>query len=152
MVEIERKFLIDTKLWKPAGTGIKIKQGYLSVDKERVVRVRIADEKAFLTIKGNQQGIVRTEFEYEIPKSDAEVLLKMCRDFVIGKSRFKERIGNLIWEIDIFEGKNFGLVMAEVELKEVNQNVILPPWIGEEVSLDYRYFNSSLSVKPYLYW
>jgi adenylate cyclase len=152
MVEIERKFLINTKLWKPKGTGIKIKQGYLSVDPERVVRVRVADEKAYITIKGKPKGIVRTELEYEIPKNEAEVLLKMCLDFPIEKRRFNDSIGNMIWEIDVFEGENKGLVLAEVELANENQKIDLPNWITDEVSLDSRYFNAWLSGHPFSKW
>ena len=152
MVEIERKFLINTDLWKPKGNGTKIKQGYLSVDPERVVRVRIAGEKAFLTIKGKLSGIVRTELEYKIPKNEAEVLLKMCLNFPIEKTRFKERSGNVTWEIDVFEGGNKGLIVAEVELRAENQSVDLPEWIGDEVSADIRYYNSCLSENPFTKW
>jgi adenylate cyclase len=152
MFEIERKFLIDTERWKPSGKGSKIYQGYLSVDPERVVRVRIADERAYLTIKGIPTGIVRTELEYEIPKNEAEVLIKMCLDFPVEKTRFMERIGNVVWEVDVFEGKNKGLVIAEVELKNKNQKIDLPEWIGEEVSSDTRYYNSSLSCNPFTAW
>lgn len=152
MVEIERKFLIKNKNWKPSGTGTKIIQGYLSVEPERVVRVRIANERAFLTIKGKPAGIVRTELEYEIPKNEAEVMLKMCLDFPIEKTRFVETIGNLNWEIDVFEGINNGLVLAEVELMDENQKIDLPEWIGEEVSHDKRYFNSWLSTNPFSNW
>jgi adenylate cyclase len=152
MFEIERKFLINTELWKPTGKGTKIKQGYLSVDPERVVRIRIAGEKAFITIKGKSVGIVRTELEYEIPADEAEILLKMCLDFPVEKTRFKENIGNLVWEIDVFEGENNGLVMAEVELIHENQEIELPGWIGEEVSFDSRYYNSWLSRNPFSKW
>jgi adenylate cyclase len=152
MFEIERKFLVDQKLWKPAGMGTKLVQGYLSVDPERVVRVRIAGEKAYLTIKGKPAGIVRTELEYEIPKNEAEVLLKMCLNFKVEKTRFKENIENVIWEIDVFEGENEGLVMAEVELDNINQKIDLPEWIGEEVSADSRYYNSQLSKNPFAKW
>lgn len=152
MVEIERKFLIKNKNWKPSGTGTKIIQGYLSVEPERVVRVRIANERAFLTIKGKPAGIVRTELEYEIPKNEAEVMMKMCLDFPIEKTRFVETIGNLNWEIDVFEGINNGLVLAEVELMDENQKIDLPEWIGEEVSHDKRYFNSWLSTNPFSNW
>ena len=152
MVEIERKFLINTKLWKPKGTGIKIRQGYLSVDPERVVRVRVADENAYITIKGKPKGIVRAELEYEIPKNEAEVLLKMCLDFPIEKTRFKESIGKMTWEIDVFEGENKGLVLAEIELSDENQKFDLPDWIGEEVSLDSRYYNAWLSRNPFSNW
>jgi len=131
---------------------VEIKQGYLSVDPERVVRVRVAGEKAFLTIKGKPVGIVRTELEYEIPKNEAEVLLKLCLDFPVEKIRFKEKIGELVWEIDIFKGENEGLIMAEVELADENQNVDLPDWVGDEVSSDSRYYNAWLSQNPYSKW
>jgi len=152
MVEIERKFLINTKLWKPIGTGTKMKQGYLSVDPERVVRVRIAGENAYITIKGKPVDLVRTELEYEIPINEAEILLKMCLNFPVEKTRFKEKIGNLVWEIDVFEGENYGLVMAEVELTHENQEIDLPVWIGKEVSFDSRYYNSWLSRNPFKKW
>jgi len=152
MLEIERKFLIKPELWQPPVNGVEIKQGYLSVDPERVVRVRVAGEKAFLTIKGKPVGIVRTELEYEIPKNEAEVLLKLCLDFPVEKIRFKEKIGELVWEIDIFKGENEGLIMAEVELADENQNVDLPDWVGDEVSSDSRYYNSWLSQNPYSKW
>jgi len=152
MVEIERKYLINKELWKPFGKGMKIKQGYLSVDPERIVRVRTADERAFLTIKGKPTGLVRPEFEYEIPKDEADVLLKMCLDFPVEKTRFKEKMDDLTWEIDVFEGENKGLFLAEVELAEENQKVDLPGWIVEEVSFDYRYFNSWLSKNPFSKW
>lgn len=152
MVEIERKFLIKTELWQPLENGVEIKQGYLSVDTERVVRVRIADDKAFLTIKGKPEGIVRAEYEYEIPKNHAEDLLEMCLDFPVEKTRFKEKIGDLVWEIDVFKDVNEGLIMAEVELDDENQIVDLPDWIGEEVSSDSRYYNAWLSRNPYSKW
>jgi len=152
MLEIERKFLINPELWQPSVNGVEIKQGYLSVDPERVVRVRVAGEKAFLTIKGKPVGIVRTELEYEIPKNEAEVLLKLCLDFPVEKIRFKEKIGELVWEIDIFKGENEGLIMAEVELADENQNVDLPDWVGDEVSSDSRYYNAWLSQNPYSKW
>lgn len=152
MVEIERKFLINTELWKPIGTGTKMKQGYLSVDPERVVRVRIAGENAYMTIKGKPVGLVRTELEYEIPINEAEILLKMCLNFPVEKTRFKEKIGTLVWEIDVFEGENNGLVMAEVELTHENQEIDLPGWIGKEVSFDSRYYNSWLSRNPFSKW
>lgn len=152
MQEIERKFLIKEELWKPVGAGIPMQQGYLSVDKERVVRVRIAGELAFITIKGKTAGIVRTELEYEIPKKDAEILMKMCLEYLVEKTRYTERIGNLTWEIDVFEGKNKGLIIAEVELENENQQVDLPVWIEKEVSDDHRYYNSWLSGNLYNKW
>lgn len=152
MVEIERKFLIKNELWKPTGKGVEIKQGYLSVHPERVVRVRIAGKKAYLTIKGKPTGFSRPEFEYEIPKNEAEFLLKMCLDFPVEKIRYKERKDDLTWEIDVFSGANSGLIIAEVELTAEDQFLELPEWVGEEVSYDYRYYNSWLSGNPYSKW
>lgn len=152
MVEIERKFLIHKDLWKPGENGVEIRQGYLCVHPERVVRVRIAGEKAYITIKGKASGLARPEFEYEIPKNEAEVLIKMCLDFPIEKIRFKEKIDSLTWEIDVFKGANSGLIMAEVELTSEDQKVFLPDWIAEEVSNDFRYFNSWLSEHPFTKW
>lgn len=152
MVEIERKFLVKNDNWKPADKANKIKQGYLSVDPERVVRVRISDEKAYLTIKGKLVGIVRTEMEYEIPKDEAEILLKLCLNSAIEKTRYTKLINNLTWEIDVFEGVNDGLVMAEIELEDANQKIDMPDWAGEEVSTDKRYFNSWLSQHPFSSW
>ena len=152
MQEIERKFLINSKFWKPIGKGVKLEQGYISNDPERIVRVRIADDQAFLTIKGKTKGIVRTELEYEIPIVEAEVLMKMSLNTPIRKKRFKEKFGGLTWEIDVFEEDNQGLILAEVELNSVNQRVELPDWIGIEVSHDYRYFNSWLSQNPFTKW
>ncbi len=151
MLEIERKFLVNDE-WKPSGKGKAIKQGYLSVDPERVVRVRIADNEAFLTVKGKSAGIVRTELEYKIPQQDAEILLTMCLDFPVSKKRYTEKIGNKTWEIDVFEGDNKGLVLAEIELKNENEEFQIPDWAFKEVSYDKRFFNSWLSKNPFLNW
>ncbi|MEZ5105751.1 MAG: CYTH domain-containing protein [Draconibacterium sp.] len=152
MQEIERKFLIEKELWNPKSKGKSIKQGYLSVTQKSVVRVRTADEKAFLTIKGVRTGISRTELEYEIPKKEAEILLEMCLDSVVEKDRYVESIGGLTWEIDVFKGENSGLIIAEVELETEEQEIDLPDWIDIEVSFDYRYYNSWLSKNPYSKW
>jgi len=152
MLEIERKFLVQRDKWQPNDSGKKIKQGYLLADAERTVRVRLAGAHAFLTIKGKSVGISRTELEYEIPIADAEILFQLCVDTYIEKTRYYERHGELTWEIDVFEGQNKGLVMAEVELKSEDQPVELPEWAGEEVSGDYRYFNGWLSKHPFSSW
>lgn len=152
MQEIERKFLIDRNKWTPKTEGVEIIQGYLSTDKKRVVRVRIKGEQAFLTIKGNQQGIVRTELEYEIPLNEAKVMLDMCLDFPVAKTRYNEMHEGHLWEIDIFQGKNRGLYLAEVELKAANEVVVEPEWIIQEVSNDHRYFNAWLAQNPYSSW
>jgi adenylate cyclase len=152
MVEIERKFLIDTELWKPTVKGIKIIQGYLSIDAEKVIRVRVADEQGFLTIKGKAKGIVRPEFEYEIPKNEAEILLSMCNGLVVEKYRFKEIFMGMLWEVDVFEGKNKGLFLAEIELEHEGQEFDLPGWVGEEVTFDFHYYNSWLARNPFKDW
>lgn len=152
MKEIERKFLVHKKKWKPKGKGSKMKQGYLSVDPNRTVRVRIAGELAYLTIKGISVGISRTEMEYEIPKREAEILMEMCLDHPIEKTRYLEISGNITWEIDVFEGENTGLIMAEVELEKEDQIIDLPDWIKKEVSENPKYFNSWLSQNPYSKW
>ena len=97
-------------------------------------------------------GIVRTELEYKIPLNEAEVLLKMCTGSLVEKTRYKEEVGGLTWEIDVFEGENRGLVVAEVELESETQTVEMPLWIMEEVSGDVRYYNSWLAEKPYSSW
>lgn len=152
MLEIERKFLVDSSKWQPPTKGEKLVQGYLSNDKDRVVRVRVKGEKAYLTIKGNMTGITRTEMEYEIPVEDAHILLRMCLDHPVEKTRYNEKIAGKIWEIDIFEGLNKGLLLAEVELQNENETVEIPVWAKQEVSTDERYFNAYLSKYPYSKW
>jgi adenylate cyclase len=152
MYEIERKYLVNREKWTPDKAGVRMVQGYLSTDLERTIRVRIAGEKAFLTIKGKPVGIKRIEMEYEIPVNEAEVLLRMCKDTPVEKIRYYEKRGDVIWEIDCFEGENSGLLLAEVELKTENQRVDLPDWIEKEVSNDPRYFNSYLTQYPFSTW
>ena len=151
--EIERKFLIANEGWK---AGVQrssfFAQGYLSYDPERTVRVRETDTQGFLTVKGLTVGLSRDEFEYEIPKAEATALLKMCEHPPIQKRRhFVEHEGHL-WEIDIFEGANKGLEVAEIELRSEEEMYVRPEWLGDEVSGDRRYSNSSLSLKPFKNW
>ncbi len=151
--EIERKFLVKSDEWKALAKGKYYRQGYLSTVKERVVRVRTIDDKGFLTIKGLTIGVSRSEFEYSIPAEDANIMLdNLCEKPIIEKYRAKVEYGGLIWEIDEFHGENEGLTVAEVELKDENQQIELPSWIGEEVSGDPRYFNSNLIANPYTKW
>jgi len=133
-------------------TAIRIKQGYLNSEKERTVRVRIKGEKGFLTVKGKTVNASRLEFEYEIPKSDALQLLKLCERPIIEKIRYEVPLNGNVWEIDEFEGINKGLIMAEVELESENQAFIRPDWIGEEVTSDIRYYNSNLIAYPFSEW
>ena len=150
-VEIERKFLVDGNSWRN-GQGIRICQGYLNRDKERTVRVRLSGEKAFLTIKGMNSGATRAEYEYEIPVSHAEELLKICDGPVLEKIRYVVDYNGIIWEVDEFLGENEGLIVAEVELKSEDQSFDRPDWIGSEVTADPRYFNSNLCSHPYCKW
>lgn len=149
--EIERKFLVEGEAWK-RGTGVYFCQGYLNSNKERTVRVRKAGEKAFLTIKGLTYGITRAEFEYEIPVSDAELLLKICEGPLIQKVRYIVFHQGFKWEVDEFSGENEGLVIAEIELKSETQLFERPGWVKKEVSDDPRYFNSNLAVNPFSKW
>ena len=152
-LEIERKYLIDLGKIGTLENGIRIKQGYLSTNKDAVVRVRVKNDKAYLTIKGPNNGISRLEFEYEIPFDEAnEMLDNLCKKPVIDKTRYIIKHDIHIWEIDVFYGDNEGLVVAEVELKDENEKINLPSWIKEEVTSDNRYFNSNLMKHPYKDW
>lgn len=150
-IEIERKFLVAGTAWRDA-TGVLFSQGYLNRDKERTVRVRIAGEKAFLTIKGLTKGASRAEYEYEIPVADGEQLLKLCEKPIIEKVRRIVSHDGATWEVDEFLGENAGLVVAEIELQSEDQAFTQPEWLGEEVTHDSRYFNSSLANHPFSRW
>ena len=152
-IEIERKFLIANNSWQNAGPqGLRMSQGYLCRASGRTVRVRLAGEKAWLTIKGAAEGISRSEFEYEIPAEDAKELLALCESTVIDKTRYRIPLGEHVWEVDVFHGDNDGLIVAEVELTNESEIPEMPDWIGEEVSDDRRYANSNLSKTPFSEW
>ncbi len=149
--EIERKFLVLDQSYKQLAEGILYQQGYLSFRPS--VRIRIIGQKALLTIKGATTGISRSEFEYEIPLQDGlNMLQELCRMAVIEKYRYKVEYKGFTWEIDEFLNDNEGLVLAEIELESEDQAFDKPPFIGEEVSYDRRYRNSSLVSKPYSTW
>lgn len=150
--EIERKFLVDANKWEKTGTPVKIKQAYLLTEPNKVIRVRIKGEHAFLTIKGNLKGITRDEFEYEIPVQDALQLMEMRTGAVVSKTRFVEKIDNKTWETDVFEGENQGLIVAEIELDDENETFNPPTWTTLEVSTDVRYYNFYLSKNPFSKW
>lgn len=150
--EIERKFIIDPKKWDKKGTPVAITQAYLAIDNDKIVRIRIAGEKAYITIKGKQTGITRDEFEYPIPVADARQMLGLCMYNSVEKTRYITEIDHKTWEIDVFHGKNEGLYIAEIELHSENELVNLPDWIVAEVSTDERYFNFNLSINPYCTW
>ena len=143
-LEIERKFLVDKREMHKLNFLSEefIAQGYLSTNP--TVRVRLKDNRGFLTIKSSTVGISRQEFEYEIPAEDAEQLLRLCGRHVLKKYRRKIEYGGHIWEVDFFAGRHAGLVLAEVELNSPDEPVDLPDWISREVSNDARYFNSNL--------
>ncbi len=150
-VEIERKFLVNGTAWQQA-PGVAYRQGYLNRDKARTVRVRVAGEAAFLTIKGQSVGAARAEFEYPIPLADAQALLALCDGPLIEKTRHVQTHAGTVWEVDVFAGDNAGLVVAEVELAREDQAFVRPDWLGEEVTQDARYFNSNLATHPYCHW
>jgi CYTH domain-containing protein len=154
MQEIERKFLVKSTDFLKDLKGFKIVQGYLSSDPERNVRVRIKEDLAFITIKGisNESGTTRFEWEKGIEVAEAEELLKLCLPGIIDKTRFEIPAGNHIFEVDVFEGENKGLIIAEVELKNENDPFDKPEWLGDEVTGDVRYYNSYLVSKPFLKW
>jgi CYTH domain-containing protein len=152
-IEIERKYLTASDGWRGLAEGIEYRQGYLSVIKERTVRVRTVGDRGYLTIKGISTGASRAEYEYEIPVGDThEMLDELCEHPLIEKRRHRIPYGDLIWEVDEFLGDNQGLVVAEVELTSEDQLIELPDWIGEEVTGDPRYFNSNLVARPYSTW
>ena len=151
--EIERKFLVVDDAWRARTTGTAFRQGYLSTVKERTVRVRAAGDLGYLTIKGITVGAVRSEFEYEIPLADADQLLDdLCERPLIEKTRYEIEAGGFTWEIDVFGGVNEGLIVAEVELDSEGQQIVLPEWVGAEVTNDPRYFNSNLIAHPFSEW
>jgi len=151
--EIERKYLVKGNEWRTLAEGVAYRQGYLSTTKERTVRIRVAGEKAFLTIKGVSVGNTRAEYEYDIPLTDAnEMLDRLCEKPIIEKSRFTIDVDGVTWEVDEFEGVNKGLIVAEIELSDEEQQFSLPEWIADEVSGDSRYFNANLTSQPYSTW
>ncbi|MEB3226273.1 MAG: CYTH domain-containing protein [Synechococcus sp.] len=151
--EIERKFLVIGDRWRDLASGILYRQGYLQRTPEKTVRVRIAGDQGFLTIKGKTEGIARLEFEYEIPREDAFALLTHLGDRPqIEKHRYRIPMGEFCWEVDEFLGENQGLVLAEIELTAVDQPFPKPDWVGTEVSHEPRYYNANLVSYPYCQW
>ncbi|MES2016200.1 MAG: CYTH domain-containing protein [Pseudomonadota bacterium] len=152
-VEIERKFLLAGDAWRQLGVPVLLRQGYLSSNPERTVRVRIEGEQATITIKGKSVGATRGEWEYPIPLADAsELLARLCEQPLIEKYRRRIAFAGKVWEVDEFLGANQGLMFAEVELDSEEQQFDKPDWIGAEVTHDARYFNSNLIRHPYSNW
>jgi adenylate cyclase len=150
-IEIERKFLVVNDSWRSA-PAVYFCQGYLNRDKARTVRVRVAGDHGYLTIKGISQGASRAEFEYEIPLADAKQLLGLCDGPLIEKYRRNIEFKGMIWEVDEFLGDNSGLVVAEIELGSETQAFAHPDWLGQEVTGDDRYYNSNLAKTPFNQW
>jgi Uncharacterized protein conserved in bacteria len=152
-VEIERKFLLAGDGWKNRVKGDTIRQGYLSADHDRVVRIRVMNQEAFVTIKSSTDGLFRNEWEYPIPLADAQEMLdRLCVRPLIEKIRYRIPHEGMIWEVDEFFGENAGLVIAEIELEAVDQAFALPDWVGREVTEDSRYYNTNLMRNPYQTW
>lgn len=153
-LEIERKFLVKSDFKQFAYKKEHIAQGYLSSVPERTVRIRIKEEKGYITIKGigNQSGMARYEWEKEIPLNEAKELIELCESGVIDKTRYYIKNGELTFEVDEFAGLNQGLVMAEIELPNEDTPFTRPEWLGEEVTNDKRYYNSYLSKHPFSTW
>ena len=155
MIEIERKFLVTSKVFKKESfNNTRIIQGFLNTDKERTVRVRIKGNKGFLTVKGksNNSGLSRFEWEKEITIIDAEELLKLCETGIIDKTRYEVKKGNHTFEVDEFSGDNKGLIVAEIELNFETESFKKPDWLGEEVTGEIKYYNSQLIKQPYKDW
>ncbi len=151
--EIERTFLVVEPAAAVVGDGVRFVQGYLSIDPDRTVRVRTAGERGYLTIKGRTVGASRAEFEYEIPLADAlELLETLCERPLVEKRRHRVLHAGRTWEVDVFDGANAGLVVAEIELDDEDERIELPPWVGAEVTDDPRYLNVNLARRPFRTW
>jgi adenylate cyclase len=150
--EIERKSLVDVQKLPPLPSPAIIKQGYIPAQ-NATVRVRLSNDQAFLTLKGRATGLTRSEFEYPVPVADAEAMLQeLCVQPYIDKKRYLIEYEGHTWELDIFEGANEGLVIAEIELESEHEPFALPEWVEEEVSNDFRYRNANLVSHPYSQW
>ena len=151
--EVERKFLVKGDAWRSLAKGTTYRQGYLNSAKERTVRVRTTEDKAYLTIKGITVGATRAEYEYELPYDEGKAMLdSLAEKPLIEKRRYKIPAGDLTWEIDEFLGDNTGLIVAEVELKSEDQAFTRPVWLGDEVTSDPRYYNANLIKNPFTCW
>lgn len=162
--EIEHKFLVKDNRFMSLAEGIYYRQGYIPTLNGMTVRVRMAGNKAYLTMKDHARGLTRNEFEYEIPQDDASQLLDlMCERPQIEKHRYlipaglgKKANGELVdglhWEVDVFHGDNEGLIVAEIEVPDEGTTFCIPEWIGQEVTGDHRYYNSHLCKNPFCTW
>jgi adenylate cyclase len=153
-LEIERKFLVKGDFRNDVAEAVHIVQAYISALPERTVRIRIRGDRGYITIKGraDSSGVVRYEWEKEIPLSEAEELLLLCGPGVIEKTRHIIKAGKHLFEVDEFHGENEGLIIAEIELSSADEQFMKPSWLGKEVTSESKYYNSSLSRKPFKSW
>ncbi|MFN4237640.1 MAG: CYTH domain-containing protein [Vogesella sp.] len=151
-VEIERRFRVNSDAWRGLAEGVRYRQGYLSVEKERTVRVRVVGDQAWLTLKGQISDISRHEFEYTIPVAEAQTIMDAMCPMVVDKLRYRIELGGFVWEVDEFFGENAGLVLAEIELPSEDTPFDKPAWLGEEVTFDGRFTNAYLSKNPFSRW
>jgi adenylate cyclase len=152
-IETEKKFLVTSDEWRINSKGFKFRQGYLSLDPGRTVRIRLEDEKGKLNIKGEKKMGSGDEFEYDIPKDEALYLIEhLCIKPIIEKTRYKINYKDHLWEVDEFGGENAGLILAEIELESIDQHFEKPPWIGKDVTHDPKYKNASLVKNPFIKW
>ena len=152
-IEIERKFLVKEKPFSIAKRSLKINQGYIINEKSKVIRVREKGDDYFLTIKGNNIGISRLEYDFPISKEDAkELIFHFCKTTLIEKTRHYIEHKGHTWEVDEFHGKNNGLIVAEIELESEDEKFEIPDWVGEEVTQDDRYYNMNLAIHPFKSW
>lgn len=152
--EIERKFLVNHQLWnelkKPQGSWYR--QGYLVVEPKQVIRVRQVPGKGFITIKGASVGVIRAEYEYEIPFDEAGELIKQFAHSTVSKTRYKIKDHGKLWEVDVFDGDNAGLIIAEIELVSEHEDFVKPEWLADEVTEEEKYYNYMLATKPFNSW
>lgn len=153
-IEIEYKYLVDKTLWNPAlaEKSYVIRQAYMHSDPSKTIRVRTKGPKGYITIKGKNTGATRAEFEYEIPLNDAVELIKAFCSNVIEKTRYEVEVAGKCWEVDVFEGDNAGLILAEIELNSETEAYVIPSWVNENVTADMRYANSNLAKHPFNSW
>jgi len=153
-IEIEHKFLVKDDGWRnEASHSVEMRQGYFTSHEACSIRVRLAGEQAFLNIKSATLGVTRTEFEYPIPADDAHFMLDhLCRKPLVEKTRHEVEHAGHVWEVDVFHGDNDGLVVAEIELTDANEAFDLPPWAGEDVSDQEKYYNVCLVDHPFKDW
>lgn len=150
--EIERKFLLDDPNWRPDVEGERYIQAYLCESESLVTRVRLKQDAALLTLKSNTAGIRRNEFEYAIPYQDGQQLVELCTGAPIIKTRYKIPFDGKSWEVDVFDGDNKGLVIAEIELADEKETFATPAWLGKEVTDDPKFYNKNLTLYPFARW